>query len=101
MGVRSPDSENCLKAKSTLFIQETIVDGQIWRNVSTQPVGRLTFVKNGFFGPFSAKFGLFVSEKRLRCPASDMSLKAKSRGILIRNHLAKSNLTPLSNPAIY
>ena len=63
-----------------LFIQEIVVDGQFWRHFSTQPVGRLKPVKNGTFWPFLAKFGLFVSEKGHRCPATEIFIKAKSRG---------------------
>ena len=71
---------HCIKAKSRLFIQEIVVDGQFWRHISTQPVSRLKPVKNGTFWPFLAKFGLFVSEKGHRCPATEIFIKAKSRG---------------------
>ena len=56
------------------------MDGQFWRYFSTQPVGRLKPVKNGTFWPFLAKFGLFVSEKGNGCPATEIFIKAKSRG---------------------
>ena len=61
-------------------MQETVVDGQIWRHFSTQPVRRHKPVKNGIFWPFWAIFGLFVSEKGLQRPASEISIKPKSRG---------------------
>ena len=75
-----PDSENCIKAKSRLFIQKTDVDGQIWRHFSTQPARRHKPVKNGIFCPFWAIFGLFVSEKGLQRPVTKIFIKAKSRG---------------------